>query len=154
MIKVCVRKNQKSVHVNDTLILSRRENFCLLTLSVLILGVYTKNRNFRIFKSTKIGKDSHLILSSQNTYEVCHKCILRIHSIPHGDSQFFLCPVLVTRRKTSFYISLPSSKLTISLISIHEHYASAITGPSSMQDACHMNFVIDLAHRGVSVAQW
>ena len=23
-----------------------------------------------------------------------------------------------------------------------------------MQDACHMNFVIDLAHRGVSVAQW
>ena len=22
-----------------------------------------------------------------------------------------------------------------------------------MQDACHMNFVIDLAHRGVSVAQ-
>ena len=24
---------------------------------------------------------------------------------------------------------------------------------SSMQDACHMNFVINLAHRGVSVAQ-
>ena len=23
-----------------------------------------------------------------------------------------------------------------------------------MQDACHINFVIDLAHRGVSVAQW
>ena len=23
-----------------------------------------------------------------------------------------------------------------------------------MQDACHMNFVIDLARRGVSVAQW
>ena len=23
-----------------------------------------------------------------------------------------------------------------------------------MQDACHMNFVIDLAHYGVSVAQW
>ena len=23
-----------------------------------------------------------------------------------------------------------------------------------MQDACHMNFVKDLAHRGVSVAQW
>ena len=26
--------------------------------------------------------------------------------------------------------------------------------PSSMQDTCHMNFVIDLAHHGVSVAQW
>ena len=67
---------------------------------------------------------------------------------------FFLCPTLVTRRKTSFYISLPSLKLAISLISIHEHYAIDITDPSSMQDACHINFIIDLAHRGVSVAQW
>ena len=25
---------------------------------------------------------------------------------------------------------------------------------SSKQDACHMNFVMDLAHRRVSVAQW
>ena len=27
-----------------------------------------------------------------------------------------------------------------------------IADPSRMQDACHVNFVIDLAHRGVSVA--
>ena len=26
-------------------------------------------------------------------------------SIPHGDSEFFLCPTLVTRRKTSFFIN-------------------------------------------------
>ena len=31
-------------------------------------------------------------------------------------SKFFLCPTLVARRITSFSISLPSSKLTISLI--------------------------------------
>ena len=31
-------------------------------------------------------------------------------------TQNFLCPTLVTRRKTSFFISLPSSKLTLSLI--------------------------------------
>ena len=37
-------------------------------------------------------------------------------SIPHGNSEFFLCPTLVTRRKTSFSISSLSSKLTISLI--------------------------------------
>ena len=66
--------------------------------------------------------------------------------------------MLVTRRKTSFFISLPSSKLTISLISIYKHNAIDIADPiavsySSMLDACHMNFVIDLAHRGVSVAQ-
>ena len=34
-------------------------------------------------------------------------------SIPYGDSEFFFCPTLVTRRKTSFYISLLSLKLTI-----------------------------------------
>ena len=59
-----------------------------------------------------------------------------------------------TKKKTCFSISLPSSKLTISLISIHKHYAIDIADPRSVQDACHMNFVIDLAHRGVSKAQW
>ena len=38
--------------------------------------------------------------------------------------------------------------------SIYKHYAIDVADPSSMQDACHMNFVIELAHRGVSVAQW
>ena len=50
-------------------------------------------------------------------------------------------------------MSLPSSKLTISLISIYKHYAVDIADPSSMQVACHMNFVIDLAHRGGSVVE-
>ena len=66
---------------------------------------------------------------------------------------FSLGPMLVTRRKTSFFISLPSSKLTISPISIYKHNAIDIADPSSMLDACHTNFVIDLAHCGVSVAQ-
>ena len=66
---------------------------------------------------------------------------------------FHLGPMLVTRWKTSFFISLPSSKLTISLISIYKHNAIDIADPSSMQDTCHTNFVIDLAHRGVSVAR-
>ena len=38
--------------------------------------------------------------------------------------------------------------------SIYKHDAIDIADLSSMKDACHMNFVIDLAHRGVSVAQW
>ena len=37
-------------------------------------------------------------------------------SIPHGDSEVILFPSFVRRRKTSFSISLPSSKLTKSLI--------------------------------------
>ena len=60
------------------------------------------------------------------------------------------------RKKTSLCISLPSSKLTFSRSSIYNLYAFDTADPSSMQDACHMNFefVIDLAHRRVSVAQW
>ena len=37
---------------------------------------------------------------------------------------------------------------------IYKYDAIDISDPSSMQDACHMNFVLDLAHRRVSVAQW
>ena len=38
--------------------------------------------------------------------------------------------------------------------SIYKHDAIDIADPSSMQDVCHMNFLIDLAHCGVSVAKW
>ena len=72
--------------------------------------------------------------------------------------QFFLSPTLVVARRKNifpyFFTSLPSSKLTISLISIYKHYAIDIADPSSRQDVCHLKFVIDLAHRGVSLAQW
>ena len=56
------------------------------------------------------------------------------------------------KTKKNISISLPSSKLTISLISIYKHYAIDIADPSSMQDMCHMDFVTDLAHRVVSMA--
>ena len=42
----------------------------------------------------------------------------------------------------------------LTLISIYKHYAIDITDPRSMQDVCHMNFAVDFAHCGVSVAQW
>ena len=35
-----------------------------------------------------------------------------------------------------------------------KHDAIEIADPGSMQDACYINFVIDLAHRRVSLAQW
>ena len=46
--------------------------------------------------------------------------------IPRADSKFFLCLMLVTRRKTNFSISLPSSKLTFFLISITNKFLLAI----------------------------
>ena len=38
--------------------------------------------------------------------------------------------------------------------SFNKNYAIDIADLISMQDACHMNLVIYLAHRGVSMAQW
>ena len=53
-----------------------------------------------------------------------------------GTKNFFIVPHSRQDKKTIF-ISLPSSKLTISLISIYKHYAIDIADPSSMQDVCH-----------------
>ena len=47
-----------------------------------------------------------------------------------------------------------SSKLTISTIFYQKHYAIDIADPNSVWEACYKNFVIDLAHRRVFVAQW
>ena len=63
---------------------------------------------------------------------------------------FFCLVANVGQRKKS----LPSSKLTFSRSYIYNLYAFDIADPSSIQDACHMNFIIDLDHRRVSVAQW
>ena len=38
--------------------------------------------------------------------------------------------------------------------SIYKHDAMDIADPRSLQDMCHMNFVIDLAHHSVPVVQW
>ena len=50
-----------------------------------------------------------------------------------------------------FFTELKTCHLSYS---IHKHKAINIADPRSMQDVCHMNFVIDLAHSRVSVAQW
>ena len=48
--------------------------------------------------------------------DACHMNFVIDLAIPYRDSEFFLYPMLVTRKKTSFSIFLQSSKLTISLI--------------------------------------
>ena len=62
-----------------------------------------------------------------------------------GIKNVFLFPTLVTRRKTTFYISLRSSKKYHISCSIYKHDAIDVADPSSMQDARHMNFV-DFPH--------
>ena len=64
-------------------------------------------------------------------------------SIPHGNSEFFPCPTLVTRCKNIFFYFF--TKLNTYHLSyyIHKYGAIDIADPSSIQDACHMNFVVD-----------
>ena len=38
------------------------------SLFIYFLGVYTKNRNFRLFLSSKLGKKNNLVVASQNEY--------------------------------------------------------------------------------------
>ena len=92
---------------------------------------------------------------------VCHECVEQRKN--NLETQNFSLFHAHDRWKTSFFISLPSSKLTISLIPfllfhfsypIYKHDAMDIADSSSLQDMCHMNFVIDLAHHSVSVVQW
>ena len=40
-----------------------------------LLGVYTRNRNFRLFLSSKLGKTSYLRLARENKFKVT-KCVL------------------------------------------------------------------------------
>ena len=91
-------------------------------------------------------------LTIKNHFE--ERCFLSCHE-GGAEKQFWL-PMRNLLRSSLFFffISLPSSKLTISLISIYKCYTINIADPRSMQDACHMNFVIDLAHCGVSMAKW
>ena len=75
-------------------------------------------------------------------------------SIPHGTSEFFHSLTLVTGRKKILFYFFTELKTHRLSRSIYKHYAIDIADPNSIQDACYMNFVIDLAHRRVSVAQW
>ncbi|XP_044170934.1 DNA-directed primase/polymerase protein-like [Acropora millepora] len=57
-------------------------------------GVYTRNRNFRIFKSTKIGKNSHLVVSNQNMFKPSLK--ERKGSFSKDQEYFFFLDSLVS----------------------------------------------------------
>ena len=50
-----------------------------------ILGVYSRNRNFRLFLSSKLGKKSHLRLAKENAFKVTEYslvCIIIFHTTP------------------------------------------------------------------------
>ena len=53
-----------------------------------------------------------------------------------------------------YYLFLYCAQNFPSLLFYLQTWHYQIADPSSMQDACHMNFVINLTHCRVSVAQW
>ena len=68
--------------------------------------------------------------------------------IPHGDSEFFRAR---DKTKNIFLYFVTKLKTYHLYNSIHELYTIDIADSSSMQDSFDMNFVIGLAHPGVSV---
>ena len=64
-------------------------------------------------------------------------------SIPRGDLEFYLGPALVTRRKTSFFISQPSSKLTISLFLFTTKW-SCYTSPPTQHHSFFRNLPLSI----------
>ena len=67
-----------------------------------------------------------------------------------GTQSFSFVPRSWQDEKHHFFIELKAYHLSFS---IYKHDAIDIADPSSMQGACHMNFVTDLTRRGVSIAQ-
>ena len=59
--------------------------------------------------------------------------------------------LIIDEKHLYFFTELKTHHLSYS---IYKHDAMDIADPSSLQDMCHMNFVIDLAHHIVSVVQW
>ena len=69
---------------------------------------------------------------------------LRSVSLSHARDKkknIFLC--FFTELK-AYHISYSNNK----------HDAIDVANPSSMQDACHVKFVLDFAHRRISLAHW
>ena len=82
---------------------------------------------------------------------VCCDCVWNKEKIIWG-LRIFLYPMLIVDEKhLYFFTELKTHHLSYS---IYKHDAMDIADPSSLQDMCHMNFVIDLAHHSVSVVQW
>ena len=68
--------------------------------------------SFELGKEIEI--DVFVFSRAWNKEKILSSCSIRdACSTPHGDSESFPCPTLVTRRETSFSISLPSSKLIL-----------------------------------------
>ena len=72
----------------------------------------------------------------------------------HSSWGLRIFPLSHAHIKTKTIFLYFSTELKTYHLSNYKHDAIEITDPSSMQDVCHMNFVIDFAHSRVSVAQW
>ena len=112
------------------------------SLDNLILIKFHSNHHVAVFSfSSQLG-------SSQSRKSLEQKFIFQVGSLnPHGINERFSFNLFISL----FLYRAPNLPYFYSIL---KHNAIDITDPSSTQDACHMNFVIDLAHHRVSVAQW
>ena len=103
-----------------------------------ILGTFVRLKNPLIFASVKFMKT------------------------PPMNRHFFLVQIMFPKKQgpseanKSFYkkSNLCSDNSAVISRDQKRNCICLITDPSSVQDACHVNFVIDHTHSGVSVSQW
>ena len=120
----------------------------LVTHTECLENIWVEKDVFRLV--TSVGKRKNM--SPWEVYYEVYKtsvlkfdssCGLRIFSLSHARD----------KTKNIFLYFFTAFKTYHLSYSVYKRDAIDIADPSSMQDACHMNFVIDLAHRGVFVAQ-
>ena len=88
--------------------------------------------------------------------------ICQIHENTPNEQTLFLVQIMFPknkahRKRTSPFIkksNLCSDNSAVISRDQKRNCICLITDPCSVQDACHVNFVIDHTHSGVSVSQW
>ena len=86
---------------------------------VVDLGVYTRNRHFRLLRSSKLEKREHLVAAEANQYPI------------HSEEQFFLDSLITHTMATSFAHQFLTCEPPILKKSTEENNATATDAPPS-----------------------
>ena len=107
------------------------------------IAVNRKDRKHLLGLDCKIPSVLHYLFIYYGSQKHGRNCMS--HQLPLYFHQKPMTLRNYTNKQISFFICIYTS--------ISVDLAMDITDPSSMQNACHINFVIDLAHRRVSVVE-
>ena len=123
--------------------------FCYFKSEAMTFFFSTSSSNIKILSKDGGQKESSRHYNSHNLEQlsvIFSKYMFQVTTFKEQHQAIFN----LHRMSSSFSILIVSHAFQTILF----YNAIDIADPSSIQDACAMSFVIDLAHRRVSVAQW